>query len=165
MLEILNQHSWLLLTSLLLFGLVVGSFLNVVIYRLPLMMESRWRGDCCQLLEIENEADSDTPLTLATPNSHCPGCKQPIRPWQNIPIFSYLLLGGKCANCGIGISLRYPTVEFVFSSFARTVRRGRSHLVSNHSHHDRCRSSIATRRYHPPPNVAGAATQCFWNLR
>lgn len=113
MLEVLNQNSWLLLTFLLMFGLVVGSFLNVVIYRLPLMMESRWRNDCCELLEIEGEAASDTPLTLATPNSHCPNCKQPIKPWQNVPIVSYLLLRGKCGNCGIGISRRYPAIEFI----------------------------------------------------
>jgi leader peptidase (prepilin peptidase)/N-methyltransferase len=115
MLEILNQHSWLLLTSLVMFGLVVGSFLNVVIYRLPLMMESSWRNDCCELLEIEGEAASDTPLTLATPNSHCTSCKEPIRPWQNVPIISYLLLRGKCSNCGIDISPRYPIIEFVTS--------------------------------------------------
>ncbi|MBE9539834.1 MAG: prepilin peptidase [Proteobacteria bacterium] len=111
MLEILNQHNWLLLSCLLSLGLVVGSFLNVVIYRLPLMMESRWRRDCCELLEIEKEAAGDTPLTLSTPNSHCPHCKTPIKPWQNIPVFSYLFLAGKCSECGVRISIRYPLVE------------------------------------------------------
>lgn len=110
MLDALNQHHWLLLLTLLCLGLVVGSFLNVVIHRLPIMMESRWRRDCCDLLELEAEKE-ETPLTLSIPNSHCPSCKSPIRPWQNIPVISYLLLGGKCANCGIRISLRYPTVE------------------------------------------------------
>jgi leader peptidase (prepilin peptidase)/N-methyltransferase len=111
-LDALNQSSWLLAVTLLLLGLVVGSFLNVVIYRLPLMMEGRWRRDCCELLEMEAEAE-DAPLTLATPNSHCPHCKAPIKPWQNIPVLSYLLLGGKCANCSVGISIRYPLLEAI----------------------------------------------------
>ena len=92
---------------------MVGSFLNVVVYRLPLMLESRWHRDCCELLEIEGQKEPEPPLTLATPNSHCPHCKAPIRPWQNIPVVSYLLLGGKCGNCGTGISFRYPLVEAV----------------------------------------------------
>ena len=112
MLDALNQNAWLLYTALLSLGLVVGSFLNVVIHRLPIMMESRWRRDCCELLEVEGEKQ-DQELTLAVPNSHCPSCKAPIRAWQNIPVVSYLILGGKCANCGISISLRYPAVELI----------------------------------------------------
>ncbi len=110
MLDALNQLGWLLGLALLALGLVVGSFLNVVIHRLPIMMEARWRRDCCELLEVEREAEGQ-PLTLSTPNSHCPHCQAAIRPWQNIPVVSYLLLGGKCANCGVAISLRYPLVE------------------------------------------------------
>ncbi len=102
----------LLCTGLLCLGLMVGSFLNVVIYRLPVMMEARWRRDCCELLEIEQEKQ-DAPLNLATPNSHCPHCKTPIKPWQNIPVVSYLMLGGKCANCATPIPVRYPLVELV----------------------------------------------------
>lgn len=98
--------------ALLCLGLTVGSFLNVVIYRLPLMMESRWRRDCCELLELESEKQ-DTPLSLAFPNSHCPHCKKPIKPWQNIPVVSYLILRGKCASCSASISVRYPTLELV----------------------------------------------------
>jgi leader peptidase (prepilin peptidase)/N-methyltransferase len=112
MLEAFEEIPWLLPLCLLLLGLVVGSFLNVVIYRLPLMMESRWRKDCCELLEMKAEPAS-TPLTLATPNSHCPQCEAPIRAWQNIPVVSYLLLGGKCASCGVSISARYPAVELL----------------------------------------------------
>ena len=111
--EVLNQQQWFLLACLMLFGLVVGSFLNVVIYRLPLMMESRWRRDCCELLEVEKEAQNEPPMSLATPNSHCPHCKAAVKPWQNIPVISYLILAGKCGNCGVGISIRYPIVEFV----------------------------------------------------
>ncbi|TDG15069.1 prepilin peptidase [Seongchinamella unica] len=110
--DVLNQHSWLLYLCLLSLGLVVGSFLNVVIHRLPIMMESRWRRDCCELLELEQEKQEQA-LGLAFPNSHCPGCKAPIRAWQNIPVLSYLLLRGRCANCGIRISLRYPLVELL----------------------------------------------------
>ena len=112
MVEVFELYGWLLPVCLLLLGLVVGSFLNVVIYRLPLMMEARWRSDCCELLEVEPGRE-DPPLNLATPNSHCPHCKAAIRPWQNIPVVSYLLLGGKCANCGAAISLRYPTIELI----------------------------------------------------
>jgi leader peptidase (prepilin peptidase)/N-methyltransferase len=108
----LAQLGWLLPAILLCLGLVVGSFLNVVIYRLPLMMESRWRRDCCELLEAPQEQD-ETPLNLATPNSHCPHCKAAIKPWQNIPVLSYMLLGGKCSNCAVKISPRYPLLELV----------------------------------------------------
>jgi len=108
--EAFEQLGWLLPLCLLLLGLCVGSFLNVVIYRLPLMLESRWRRDCCELLELEQERQ-DAPLTLATPNSHCPHCSAPIRPWQNVPVISYLLLRGRCANCAAPISLRYPAIE------------------------------------------------------
>jgi leader peptidase (prepilin peptidase)/N-methyltransferase len=110
--DVFNQVAWFLPLCLFSLGLVVGSFLNVVIYRLPLMMETRWRKDCCELLEVQQEQEAPR-LTLATPNSHCPHCGTAIKPWHNIPVLSYLLLGGKCANCGVGISLRYPTVELV----------------------------------------------------
>lgn len=112
MLEVLDQQPWLLAVGLFSLGLVVGSFLNVVIYRLPLMMEAGWRRDCCELLEVKREKE-EAPLNLATPNSHCPHCKSAIKPWQNIPLFSYLILGGKCSNCATPISLRYPVVELV----------------------------------------------------
>jgi leader peptidase (prepilin peptidase)/N-methyltransferase len=112
MLQAINQVSWFLPLCLICLGLLVGSFLNVVIYRLPLMMESRWRRDCCELLEVEQE-QQEQPLGLATPNSHCPHCKAAIKPWQNIPVISYLALGGKCANCGAAISWRYPAIELI----------------------------------------------------
>ena len=112
MTELFNHYGWLLPAVLLVLGLMVGSFLNVVIYRLPLMMESRWRSDCCELLEVD-QGKAEAPLNLATPNSHCPHCKAAIKPWQNIPVVSYLFLGGKCGNCGASISLRYPVIELV----------------------------------------------------
>jgi len=110
MAETFAQLPWLLPLCLLAVGLCGGSFLNVVIYRLPLMLETRWRRDCCELLELEPEPQ-EAPLNLATPNSHCPHCDAPIRPWQNIPLLSYLLLRGRCANCAARISPRYPLVE------------------------------------------------------
>lgn len=112
MLDVLNQQGWLLASALLTLGLVVGSFLNVVIHRLPIMMETRWRSDCCELLELEREGTGAV-MTLSTPNSHCPHCKAAIRAWQNIPVVSYLFLGGKCAQCKVPISPRYPLVELV----------------------------------------------------
>ena len=73
MLAIFEQEPWFLYACILSLGLVVGSFLNVVIYRLPLMMESQWRRDCCELLEVDKDKE-EAPLTLSTPNSHCPQC-------------------------------------------------------------------------------------------
>jgi leader peptidase (prepilin peptidase)/N-methyltransferase len=110
--ETVVQMGWFIPLVLLCLGLLVGSFLNVVIYRLPLMMETRWRQDCCELLEVAQEKQ-EAPLNLATPNSHCPHCKAAIKPWQNIPVLSFLLLGGKCGNCAAAISPRYPILELV----------------------------------------------------
>ena len=92
-------------------GLIVGSFLNVVILRLPKIMEQSWRRECCELLE-QPLAD-DLPLTLSYPGSQCPDCGTPIKPWQNMPVISWLWLRGQCAQCGMRISARYPFVELV----------------------------------------------------
>ncbi|MEJ2419934.1 MAG: prepilin peptidase, partial [Exilibacterium sp.] len=102
-----------LLAGGLVFGLVIGSFLNVVIFRLPTMLESRWTQDCCELLEMEPQQES-TPtgtFNLIVPGSTCPHCGHKIRPWENIPLLSYLFLKGKCASCKASISPRYPLVE------------------------------------------------------
>lgn len=98
------------------FGLLVGSFLNVVIYRLPVMMEREWTSQCKTLLEPETSEDSAPELpafNLVTPNSRCPKCDTPIKAWQNIPVISYLMLGGKCKSCKTPISKRYPIIELV----------------------------------------------------
>lgn len=110
MIEILADHPGLAIVLSATFGLIIGSFLNVVISRLPRMMENQWRTECSALLEI-NEPETAR-LSLAKPASHCPKCKAPVRPWQNIPIISYLFLRGKCSNCEEAISVQYPLVEF-----------------------------------------------------
>ena len=94
-----------------LLGLCVGSFLNVVIHRLPKMMEQEWQAQCAELREEEPSPASEA-LTLSTPRSHCPACGHQISAFENIPLISYLLiLKGKCAACGTAISPRYPIVE------------------------------------------------------
>jgi len=92
-------------------GLIVGSFLNVVILRLPKMMEQGWQRDCCEVLD--QPAPVQEPISLSHPGSHCPGCGVAIKPWQNIPVISWLVLRGRCAQCGMGISVRYPAVELI----------------------------------------------------
>jgi len=96
-------------------GLLVGSFLNVVIYRLPIMMQRGWRKECTEYLQLDPEATqegvAEEPFNLVFPLSRCPGCNTPIKPHQNIPVISYLFLKGKCATCGCHISMRYPVIE------------------------------------------------------
>jgi len=94
-----------------LFGLIVGSFLNVVIHRLPQMMERDWR---CQCAELRGEdLPNEEVLTLAQPRSRCPNCGHPISAIENIPVLSWLFLGGKCSQCKAPISIRYPLTEAV----------------------------------------------------
>lgn len=95
----------------LILGLLVGSFLNVVIYRLPIMMERAWRCECSELLELPETKQEK--FNLLFPHSSCPACHAPIRPWQNIPLFSYIWQKGGCASCGVKISIQYPVVELV----------------------------------------------------
>ncbi|WP_163832603.1 prepilin peptidase [Spartinivicinus ruber] len=97
----------------LVFGLIVGSFLNVVILRLPTMMKRDWQTQCCELLEQTPPTFEPTKFNLIFPHSHCPKCQTPVKAWHNIPILSYILLKGKCANCQASISIRYPIIEFV----------------------------------------------------
>ena len=93
------------------FGLCVGSFLNVVIHRLPKMMERDWRADCAEL--AGQEMPKEEPYNLVVPRSRCPGCGRAIPAVENVPVFSWLALRGKCAGCGVRISLRYPLVELL----------------------------------------------------
>ncbi|BBA34242.1 prepilin peptidase [Methylocaldum marinum] len=109
--QALTENSVLFLTVVGILGLVVGSFLNVVIHRLPIMLEKNWRQECRAFLDLESEPKPSRPFNLLVPGSHCPRCEQPIRAWQNIPVLSYLLLKGRCARCGTPIPFRYPAVE------------------------------------------------------
>ncbi len=92
-------------------GLLVGSFLNVVIYRLPVMMQQNWRRDCQEYLGVDADMASNEPFNLVLPLSRCPACNTHIKPYQNIPVISYIFLRGKCAQCAHAISLRYPIIE------------------------------------------------------
>ncbi len=97
--------------SCLLLGLIVGSFLNVVIHRLPKMMERGWQQQCAEMRGEELLAS--LPYNLLTPRSACPHCNHAISAWENIPVISYVFLRGKCKGCGAGISVRYPLVEAI----------------------------------------------------
>lgn len=92
-----------------LFGLVVGSFLNVVVHRLPVMLERQWRRQCAELAGAAPAEEE--PYSLVRPRSRCPHCGHAIHALENIPVLSYLWLRGKCSKCGRGISWRYPAVE------------------------------------------------------
>jgi len=110
--ELLSTHVFLYLITIALFSLLVGSLLNVVIYRLPKMLESSWAEECRVYLGLKTH-DKLEKLNLFLPLSHCPQCKKTIKPWHNIPLLSYLWLRGKCANCKSAIPLRYPFVEAI----------------------------------------------------
>ena len=98
---------WLVLAL----GLAIGSFLNVVIHRLPKMMEREWRAECAEL--AGQPAPQEPPYTLAVPRSACPHCGHRITPWENIPIASWVALRGKCSACRTPISFKYPLVELL----------------------------------------------------
>ncbi len=120
-LHVILQTSPLFVTLLVFtIGLLVGSFLNVVIYRLPEMMKRGWNKECKEYLEIENSDENTEIFNLSLPLSRCPGCKSEIKPYQNIPVISYLFLKGKCANCKTSISARYPLIE-AFTGMASAI--------------------------------------------
>ena len=116
-----SENTLLWVGTVFVIGLLVGSFLNVVIYRLPLMLDREWRAQAAEVLAVLEDPGSTAaagpsliptpPLTLSSPPSACPTCKAPIRPWQNVPLVSWLMLKGRCAACRAPISARYPLVE------------------------------------------------------
>jgi leader peptidase (prepilin peptidase)/N-methyltransferase len=109
--EVLRTSPTFFVTFSVIFGLMVGSFLNVVIHRLPKMMEREWHANC---LELQGkEAPEQTKYTIVTPRSACPSCGHEISALENIPIVSWLMLGGKCKGCKAKISMRYPLVEAI----------------------------------------------------
>ncbi len=111
MAELFTQAPAVFIAVAFAFALMIGSFLNVVIYRLPLMMQRDWHEQCD---ELSKEPAPDLPegkFNLVVPRSRCPSCGAAIKAWQNIPVLSYLLLGAQCSNCQKSISVRYPLVE------------------------------------------------------
>ncbi len=109
--EYLQANAAFALLGAGLLGLVVGSFLNVVIYRLPLMMQRAFQAECAAALGSDAGFDESEPFNLAFPASRCPACGGAIAPWHNIPLAGYLWLKGRCADCAEPIPLRYPLVE------------------------------------------------------
>lgn len=121
--EFVAGNPIVLLALAFMLGLIVGSFLNVVIYRLPLMMEREWRAQCHEFLELPAPVPEGPAgkFNLAQPASHCPHCKHAIGAGENIPVLSYVLQRGKCAHCKTPISPRYPVLELVTAVFSTLI--------------------------------------------
>ena len=118
--ELLETSQAFLIIASLVLGLLVGSFLNVIIYRMPVILQRDWKRQCSEFLEIDNSLSEDKSHSLKhevsnlqQPASHCPHCYHKIKPCENVPLISYIALGGKCSNCKAKISLRYPSIEFI----------------------------------------------------
>ena len=113
--SLLTNSPALFYALIFVFSLMIGSFLNVVIYRLPKMLEQGWKSECREFLAEElatpKATNDETVITLSTPSSTCPSCQHKIRFYENIPVISWLFLRGKCSQCQEKISLRYPIVE------------------------------------------------------
>ncbi|AZD10585.1 Leader peptidase (Prepilin peptidase) [Pseudomonas chlororaphis] len=108
--EVLASYPLVFVASVLVLGLIVGSFLNVLIWRLPKMLERDWHAQARDILGLPDEPAGPI-YNLLLPHSQCPHCGHPIRPWENIPLLSYLLLRGRCSACQAPIGRRYPLVE------------------------------------------------------
>jgi len=133
--EILQQQTIWFLISIFILGLLVGSFLNVVIYRLPIMLKQQWTNECTDYLAIESDPDSSLSTAeigtqtdndkqtynLISPRSSCPNCQHKITALENIPLISWLFLRGKCSSCQTAISIRYPIVEFLTAALSLSV--------------------------------------------
>ena len=118
----LSEQPLLFVLAASVFGLAVGSFLNVVIHRVPIMLDRSWREQCHELLALE--ADSGTkepPFNLSQPRSRCPQCGHTISALENIPVLSYLFLRGRCRHCNTPISVRYPLIELLTAIISATV--------------------------------------------
>ena len=121
MFELLSASPAFYFTAVGLLGLTVGSFLNVVIHRLPIMMEREWQAHCAEIAEQDTAAQaaqqannkSEETFNLSTPRSRCPHCGHAITALENIPVISYLWLRGRCSGCGAKISARYPIIELI----------------------------------------------------
>lgn len=112
--DLLLASTGFLAGATFLFGLLVGSFLNVIIYRVPKILDRDWKIQCHEYLELEADKSLiDEKFSIAWPGSACPNCGSKIRPWHNIPLLGYAMLRGKCADCDAPIGIRYPIVELV----------------------------------------------------
>ena len=110
MIDFLTLQPGAFIACALVLGLLVGSFMNVLAWRLPKMLEQDWQAQARELLELPVPAQGPV-YNLMLPRSHCPHCQHPLRPWENIPLLSYLLLRGKCSHCKTAISAGYPATE------------------------------------------------------
>ncbi|CAM2909432.1 prepilin peptidase [Legionella worsleiensis] len=110
--ELLHYNPALMYLMIALISLAIGSLLNVIIYRLPIMLQAEWKTQCCELLDISTPKEQQS-LNLFLPRSFCPECKTQVKAWHNIPIISYLLLRGHCSSCNAPISVRYPLIELL----------------------------------------------------
>ncbi len=120
--ELLQENSLVLITFTALLGLLIGSFLNVVIHRLPIIMERSWTSQCKELLSgHDSDTTPEQSFNLMTPRSRCPHCEQSIAAFDNIPVISYLLLKGKCRHCHTPISARYPIIEITTAALSGVV--------------------------------------------
>lgn len=128
LIDVFKQDLAFFVASIFVLGLLVGSFLNVVIYRLPVIFKREWRKDCCLYLEENYQAkihhnitnEPAEPFNLVKPDSTCPSCGHQIRAWENIPVISYIFLKAKCSNCKTAISFRYPFIELLSAILAAT---------------------------------------------
>jgi leader peptidase (prepilin peptidase)/N-methyltransferase len=111
LLDALSASPMFFICAVVVLGLLIGSFLNVVIYRVPVMLEREWQRQCAELAGTAAAAPPQPRFNLIVPRSTCPKCKAPITALQNIPVVSYLVLRGRCARCGAPISPRYPLIE------------------------------------------------------
>lgn len=124
--DVLQNNLAFYITAVSILGLLVGSFLNVVIYRLPVIFKREWRKDCTNYLEenfnakieLDTGKEPAEPFNLVKPDSACPHCHHEIRAWENIPVISYIFLKGKCSNCKTPISFRYPFIEILSAALA-----------------------------------------------
>ena len=123
--NILQHNTVLYLSLVAILGLLVGSFLNVVIYRLPEILKRQWKTDCVSFLAQENESapdstsdSDDKPFNLVVPRSRCPRCGHLITAVENIPVLSFIFLKGRCRECKTPISIRYPLIEILSASLA-----------------------------------------------
>lgn len=114
--SIIAANSWLLFIAVTLLGLVVGSFLNVVILRYPAILKYEWEQECAEY--SGRDFNQEKPPGLVVSRSHCPQCKTQLKAWHNIPVLSYLLLGGRCGFCRKSIPFRYPLVESISGALA-----------------------------------------------